>query len=144
MIWGYSVEIIASILIWLLIRQALGAVTIAHFMLSRKTDFFFTIGLAAAICGLFFAAFVTFMCTDFGKRFRKAGAAVDYLIGFLTPFLAFAAVAGTLHFLSNESPLFLGDLILILLIYSAINCITMAKNLIGIARIWQEIDQVRG
>lgn len=141
-LWGYIVEVVASLLLFYGVEHYWGRPHVAHFLFVRKVDLFFTVGLAAAICGLFFAAFVAFMCTDFGKRLRQVGAAVEYLTGFLVPFLALAAAAACLHFVSTDAPSKSSDVSLLLLIYSAINCVTMPKNLIGITRLWQEIDQL--
>jgi hypothetical protein len=140
-LWGYGVEIFASLPLCWLIEHYAGRRAVAHFIYVRKADIFFTVGLAATICGLFFAAFVSFMCTDFGKRLRQAGAAVEYLAAFLIPFLALAAAAACLHFVSSDAPTLLADASLLVLVYSAINCITMPKNLIAVTRLWQDLDR---
>jgi hypothetical protein len=139
-LWGYATEIVASLLIFYLVEFVWGNVAIAHFLFSRKADLFFTVGLAAAICGLFFAAFIAFMCTDFGKKLRQTGAAVEYVTGFITPFLAFAFTAGCLHFLSDDKPKISTIIVMLLLIYCAINCFTMPKNLIGLTKLWQDTE----
>jgi hypothetical protein len=143
LLWGYSVEVILSTLIWIIIERVWGQPSIASFIFARKADIFFTVGSAAATCGLFFAAFVAFMCTDFGRKMRRAGAAVEYLVGFIMPFIAFAITIACLHFVSSSSTSKSSGLSLFLLIYCAINCITMLKNFIGITRIWQDIDRLK-
>ena len=143
-LWGYMVEAVLSALIWFLVQQICGPQAIARFLYARKADLFFTVGLAAATCGLFFGAFVAFMCTDFGRRIRRAGAAVEYLAGFLSPFLAFAVTTACLHFVSSPLPGKSHALALLLLIYCAINCITMPRNLIGVTRLWQDVEKREG
>jgi len=132
-----------SVANWILIERLWGPARVAHALYVRKEDLLFTVKLLAEVCGLFFAAYVAVLCTEFGRKLRKAGAAVEYLVAFLIPFAAFAVCACCLHSVSNEVPGKSAAITLFLLIYCALNCYSMPKNLVGITKIWQDLDRVR-
>ena len=141
--WGYGTESLLTILIWILIERLWGPSRVAHFLFVRKQDIQFTIGLLAAVCGLVFAAYIALLCTEFGKKLRKAEAAVEYLVAFLTPFAAFSVTICGLHFLSNDFPGKSAAFTLFLLIYCLLNCYSMPKNLVGLVTIWQDLDKLK-
>ena len=140
--WGYAVELIAVAFLWILIELRVGFIETAKFLYLKKADIFVFVAIAAGVCGVFFAAFIAAMCVEFGKELRKAGAANEYFVALTIPFLALGAAFAALYLVESAAPAFSAELALFFLIYATINCITMVRNVYGLYKLWQDLEQL--
>lgn len=94
------------------------------------------IGVSAAV----FAAYFAVLATEFGRELRVHGVA-KYAAAFAFPLVPFAATIAALEMFTKDSGPGLSQAITFLTCYSGLNCITMVRNVLGIVRLWQEVER---
>jgi len=140
-VWVYAVEVIAAGLICLLLWLWLGEQAIAKWQVEKRTDLLVFTGVALGLSAAVFAAFFGILATDFGKKLRIRGVAVEYASAFAFPLILLIMTAATLEFLANDSGSALSRAVTFALCYSCLNCVTMVRNVLGVVRLWQELER---
>jgi hypothetical protein len=143
-VWAYAVEVIAAGLVCLFLLIWLGEQAIAKWQVEKRTDLLTFVGAAAAASAAVFAAYFGILSTDFGRKLRIHGVAAEYASAFAFPLIMLTIAAATLEFLTKDSGVALSDTVTFLLCYSCLNCITMVRNVLGVVRLWQEVERVNG
>lgn len=139
-IWSYAAELIAAALICVFIWILLGGEQIAVWQIDKKVELLAFMGVTASISGAIFAAYFAVLSTELGQMLRTKGIAVEYVSAFAFPLLLFLATAAMLTFISKDSGKAFSWIITYLLCYSCINCVTTIKNVLGIVRLWQDVE----
>ena len=140
-LWAYAVETVCAIVLCAIIWLTIGADEVAAWQIQKRPDLLVSIGIGAAVSGTIFAAYFALLSTEFGRKLRVHGVAVEYAAAFAFPMALLVMVAGTLEFSDKNTNLLLSRFITFLLCYSCVNCVTMIKNVIGLVHLWQDVDR---
>lgn len=140
-IWAYAVEPVGAALICTIIWLTIGAEEVRVWQLEKKADILAAIAIAAGVSAAIFAAYFALLSTDFGRKIRMQGAAAEYASAFAFPMILFLISAGALEFLRPNPNLTFSRFVTFLLCYCFVNCVTMIRNVIGLVRLWQDVDR---
>uniref|UniRef100_A0A7V4XT60 Uncharacterized protein n=1 Tax=Acidobacterium capsulatum TaxID=33075 RepID=A0A7V4XT60_9BACT len=139
-LWGYAVELIAAVLIQIVFTMLLGRSFIFHWIVRDKADVLDLVGLAFALNIAVFAAFLAILATEFGKSLRREKAATEYATAFAFPMFPTVTAAIAVLITAQERSAFASEIAVFALIYAALNCITIVKNVLGVVHLWQVIE----
>ena len=140
--WGYLAELLPACILALALYLICGNEAVVNWLLEWKADLLKGLELAFTLSGVIFGAFIAVLCTDFGKQLRIAGAANDYTLGLAWPILANGTAMFTLMG-TTPGKSWVSKLTLFFLIYAVLNCVNMVRNVVGLVRIWQDVDRAR-
>lgn len=139
-VWTYAVEVVASGLVCLLLLIRIGGAAITKWQITKRSDLLILAGIAMGASAAVFAAYFGILPTEFGKRLRLHKAAAEYSAAFAFPMLLLAGTMVALAFLDDESGIAYSIFVMFLLCYSILNFMTMVRNVVGLVRLWQDIE----
>lgn len=141
--WEYLGEIVASCFLLIALNRLIRIGEMAAWLVRQQSPLANLLVVAAAATAITFAAFFAVLTTDFGLALRRAGEAKEYVTAFGYPLLLFVATLGLLSLGNSNWGSFYTELVVFFLIYSALNFVSMVKNVIDLAGLWQDVDRAR-
>jgi hypothetical protein len=141
--WEYVSEILASVLLFFTLSQLIGLEVQREWLIHKKIDLANLLIVAAAATAITFGGFFAVLTTEFGLRLRQAGEAKAYASAFGFPLLLFVTTLALLTLGPTENRRNFDYLLIFLLIYCSLNLLTMIRNVIGLTKLWQDVDRAR-
>lgn len=143
--WAYAGELLLSLLLLVALNLVIGSENVRNWIVKQSAPLGNLLLVGTAATGLTFGGFVAVLTTDFGKELRRAGRATIYVVALAWPLLLFVLTMALLTLATPASGLasIYTYLVPFLLIYSALNFVTMVKNVVGLVGLWQDVDRAR-
>ena len=142
-VWEYAGEIVAAVLIYLLLIIVFGAAPVSHWVFVKRSELSTAVTFACGLGAAVFAGFLAILCTSFGEQLRLAGEAKSFAAGFGSPIIIFLTTLLGVVFAPGDRNGWWLRTVSILLIYTAVNCLTMLMNMIDVIRLWLDVDRTR-
>ena len=141
--WAYAGEFIAAALLSMALFLLIGPPVVSGWVFARKQDLMVLTITAAGVSGVIFAAFFAVLSSEFGKKLRLKNVATLYATAFAFPLLVFLGASASMGAVSKGTDTILLKIATFMLVYSLLNCYTMVKNVIGLVKLWQNVDRAR-
>lgn len=141
--WEYLGEVGASCLLLIALNRLIGIREMTAWLYRQQSPLANLLIVAAAATAITFGAFFAVLTTDFGLALRRVGEAKQYATAIGYPLILFALTLSLLSLRNSGWGWFYSQLVLFFLIYSALNLVTMIKNVIGLVELWQDADRAR-
>jgi hypothetical protein len=136
--WAYVVEILATVLLYALIRYLFSETELRAFVLATSGTWATVFGIAAAVAAALWTMFFQVLSTEFGAELRSRGAASAISTALAAP-IVFFLCATTLFMLVPivDRPSLTHGAVLVG-IYSIINVATLIRNVNWLVRLYQD------
>lgn len=142
-IWAYLGELIVAALLLLALNLLLDTQDLSVWLTQQRASLTTILTTGVASSAIAFGAFFAILTTDFGSKLRLVGEAKAYVIAFAFPLLLFVVSLAVVTLGSSNWGTLYTQLCIFLLLYAALNFITMIKNAIDLAGLWQDVDEAR-
>ncbi len=142
-IWEYLGEWVLVGLVTALLFFVFGTDIVRKGLCDRRSDLMLSLGIAVGVTAAIWGVFFAVLATEFGAWLRKRDQASSYSRGLATPIFASLAAFAVLLFTpsSPSKPLVVADTVLLL--YAAVNLVTLVRNVNGLVRLWQTWEQTQ-
>lgn len=140
-IWEYLGEIVLAVLCCALVLSLFTLEEVHAVLCKLRGDLLVGVITAWALSAAIWIGMIAILASDFGKWLRRRGEAAAYSRALATPVIVYALVVALLIGGACSENRFMIEAKLLALAYSAINLVTIVRNVHGLVVLWQTWEQ---